>query len=199
MKFYDIEQNTPEWVELRKGKFTASTFKDLFSKPTTVAYEKAIYKPVFERLTGESPESFSNEWMERGHELEDEARQAYELETFNKVSNGGFVEMDEWIGCSPDGFVGEDGLIEIKCPAYNTHMNYLRKRKLPSQYKWQVHGQMWITNKQWCDFVSFYPGLPIFILRVNRDEKLIQELETILNVSIEEAKKILTEIENIKQ
>ena len=194
MKFYDVQQNTESWMNLRKKKFTASTFKDLFSKPTTVAYEKAIYKPVFERLTGESPESFQNEWMERGHELEDSARMEYELKTFNKVSNGGFVEVNEWVGCSPDGFVGEDGLIEIKCPAFNTHMNYLRKGKLPSQYKWQVHGQIWATERKWCDFVSYYPGLPIFILRVERDEALIKELEEIIDSSIKEAKKVLTEI-----
>lgn len=198
MIFHKIDQNTDEWLKLRSGKFTASAFKDLFSKSNTIAYEKAIYKPVFERLTGESPESFSNEWMERGHELEDEARQAYELETFNKVSDGGFCELNEWVGASPDGFVDEDGLIEIKCPAYNTHMNYLLKQKLPSQYKWQVQGQMWVTGRKWCDFVSYHPNLPILILRIERDEKMIKELEENLNNSIKEAEKIYNQLREIK-
>jgi len=194
MKIHNIEQNTDEWFEVRKGKFTASTFKDLFSKPTTVAYEKAIYKPVFERLTGDSPESFSNEWMQRGHELEDSAKMQYELSTGNKVENIGFVELNEWVGCSPDGFVGEDGLIEIKCPAFNTHMNYLLNKKLPSSYKWQVYGQLWVTGRNWCDFMSYYPGLPEFIIRVKWDDKMISQLSIQVDESIKNAEEIYNKL-----
>jgi len=194
MKIHNIEQNTDEWFEVRKGKFTASTFKDLFSKPTTVAYEKAIYKPVFERLTRDSPESFSNEWMQRGHELEDSAKMQYELSTGNKVENIGFVELNEWVGCSPDGFVGEDGLIEIKCPAFNTHMNYLLNKKLPSSYKWQVYGQLWVTGRNWCDFMSYYPGLPEFIIRVKWDDKMISQLSIQVDESIKNAEEIYNKL-----
>jgi len=195
MIIHKIDQNTEEWQRLRMGKFTASSFKDLFSGKTTATYEKVIYRIAFERLTGTSPESFSNEWMQRGHELQDSAQMQYELSHNCEVDPGGFVEMNEWAGCSPDGFVGDNGLLEIKCPAYNTHINYLLGGKLPSIYKWQVHGQLWITERQWCDFMSYYPGLPDFIIRVERDKKLIAQLEEAVNDSIKQVKKIMTEIQ----
>ena len=199
MIWHNIDQNSDEWFALRMGKFTASTFKDLFAGKTTAAYEKAILRPVFERLTGESPESFSNAYMERGHELEDMARMEYEIETLSEVALGGFCELNEWVGCSPDGFVGDDGLLEIKCHAYNTHINYLMANKLPTIYKWQVHGQMWVTGRKWCDFVSYHPNLPTLIIRVDRDEKLIVELEMVMNESIEKAKEIMAILQNMKK
>jgi putative phage-type endonuclease len=195
MIIHKIDQNTEQWLDLRRGKFTASSIKHLFSKPTTAAYEKAIYSVAFERLTGQSPESFSNEWMQRGHELEASARMHYELTTGNSVEDGGFVEMDEWVGCSPDGLVDDDGLLEIKCPVFNTHMNYLMNGKLPSTYKWQVHSQIWITDRKWCDFMSYYPGLKEFIIRVNRDDALIAELEKAVESAKAEVEQIIKKLQ----
>ena len=189
-----IEQNTPEWLQLRVGRFTASSIKDLFMAKTTAGYQKAIYGLAFERLTGESPESYSNDAMERGHQMEPLARQAYELETFNTVEDGGFFTMGEWLGCSPDGLVGDDGLLEIKSPAYNTMIGYLLDPKLPSIYKWQVHSQMWITGRQWCSFMCYHPKLKSIIIRIDRDEKLIKELSDKVEESIEEVKRIIEKI-----
>jgi len=199
MKFYDIEQGTDEWFALRKGKFTASTFKDLFAAKSTKAYEKAIYRVVFERLTGESPEGFTNEWMERGKELESEAREKYEMWTFNKVSNGGFEELNEWVGCSPDGFIRNEpgdviGLIEIKCPAFNTHLNYLLDKKLPKIYEKQVQGQMYVTGAEWCDFFAYHPKLKPLIIRIGRDETMITEIKAKLAESIEKAKSLIKQL-----
>ena len=194
-KFHNILQNSDEWFQLRKGLFTASTFKDLFSAKTTKSYEKAIYKPVYERLTNESPESFSSEYMERGHELEPLANDAYEMETFNSVENGGFFTLGEWIGASPDGLIGNDGLIEIKCPAYNTMINYLLTKKLPSIYKLQVHGQLYVTGREWCDFMAYHPKLKPLIIRIDRDEVIIKEIENKLLESIKLAKNILKQLE----
>jgi putative phage-type endonuclease len=174
--YHEIDQNSPEWFQLRLGKFTASTFKDLFAKTGTVTFEKAINKVVFERITGQSPESFSNEWMVRGSELEPLARKAYEDMQMVVVKNGGFFTFDEWIGASPDGLVGDDGLIEIKCPAFHTHIDYLIKKKVPADYYCQMQGQLFVTGRRWCDFVSYHPGLPMFISRVERDEEFISEL-----------------------
>lgn len=193
MIHHNIDQNTPEWLELRQGKFTASSFKDLFSKPTTLTYQKAIYKVVFERLTGEQPESFSNDYMQRGHELEPIARERYESETFETVEDGGFF-CNEWIGASPDGLVGSDGLIEIKCPAYNTMINYMLKQELPAQYYWQVHGQMLCTDRKWVDFMAFHPKLKPVIVRVGRDESAIKLLKKQLEVCISEANDIIKKI-----
>ena len=191
MKHHKVQQNTDEWLQLRQGKFTASTFSDLFAKPTTAAYQKAIYKVAYEILTGESPESYSNDYMQRGHELEPLAKKAYEMETFNVVEDAGFFEYNEFIGASPDGLVGEEGLVEIKCPAFNTMISYLIDPKLPSQYKHQVHGQLLVTGRKWCDFMCYHPKLKPVIIRIERDERFIKEIETKLNESIIEVHNIL--------
>lgn len=197
MKHHKIEQNTEEWMSLRMGKFTASSFKDLFMKETTAGYQNAINKVVFERLTGEQPESFSNEWMERGHELEPLAVDAYEMQTFNDVNNGGFFEISDFIGASPDGLVGKDGLLEIKCPSYSVMISYLLTGKLPNIYKWQVYGQLFVSERKWCDFVAFHPNLPLFVLRIERDEKLISELKETLFNSVEKAKERIKIIKSL--
>ena len=196
-QYHNILQNTDEWFNLRLGRFTASTFKDLFMSKSTSGYEKSIYKPVFERLTNELPESFSSEYMERGHELEPIAKDVYEMESFNIVKNGGFFTFGEWIGASPDGLIDSDGILEIKCPAYNTMINYLLKRELPNIYKWQVHGQLYVTGRNWCDFLAFHPKLKPLIIRIDRNESIIKELETKLFESIEFAKNIINKIDRL--
>lgn len=195
MIYHNIAQNTDEWLALKRGKFSASIFKDLFSKETTQAYQDAIYKVAFERITGTTPETYSNSWMERGHLLEPEARELYELETYNKVHNGGFFELNEWIGVSPDGLIDSDGLIEIKSVKYSTQMRYLLENKLPSEYKWQVHGQLWVTDRKWNDFVSYCPGLPLFILRIEKDLELEKQLEVQVSEAIKKAKEIIKILE----
>ncbi len=192
--FHDIIQNSELWYQLRLGRFTASTFKDLFMGKTTTGYQKAIYKPVFEKLTGEKPESFTSEYMERGHELEPLAKDCYEKETFNSVSNGGFFSLGDWIGASPDGLIDYDGILEVKCPAYNTMINYLLTGTLPKTYKYQVYGQLFVTGRQWCDFMAYHPKLAPLIIRIERDETIIKEIEDKLNESIKVAKQIIQKI-----
>jgi len=194
MIHHNIEQNTEIWMDLRKGKFTASSFKDLFMVKTTAGYRNAMYKVVFEKLTGEQPESFSNDYMQRGHELEPLAREFYEQETFNEVLDPGFFELNEWVGASPDGLIGDDGLIEIKCPAYGTMIQYLIDKELPAQYKWQVYGQMWVTGRKWCHFMAYHPNLKPIIIRIERDEVIINELTVKINEAIEHAKNIIKKI-----
>ena len=155
--YYDVIQGTDEWNALRLGKFTASCFSDLFAKDTTIAYQGLINKVVYERLTGEIPESYSNDYMARGSELEAQARQAYELETFNKIKEVGFIEISEWVGCSPDGLIGKDGLVEIKCPKWSTLIDYHLSGKIPSNYMYQMQGQLYVSERQWCDFYVWHP------------------------------------------
>lgn len=193
MKFHDIEQGSEEWLSLKRGKFTCSKFGDLFMAKNTAGYRNAIYQVVFERLTGETPESFSGNWMERGHEFEAEGREKYELITFNKISNGGFCELNEWIGGSPDGFVGKN-LIECKCPKYSTQIDYLIEKKLPKIYEKQVQGQLYVTGVKWCDFMCYHPKLKPLIIRVERDEEIIKEIESKLLENIEKAKLILKKL-----
>ena len=191
---FDVTQNGDEWDSLRLGRFTASSFVNLFSGPKTATFEKAIYTPVYERLTGESPDRFYNEHMRRGHDLEPFAIEQYELDHFVEIQNGGFWSIGEWVGASPDGLIGSDGLFESKAPAYNTHINYLLNRELPKQYFWQVHGQLYVTDRAWCDFYSFHPELEPLLIRVHRDEKTERELIQKLDDAIDKASTILEKL-----
>lgn len=193
-EFHNVPQNTDEWLTMRQGRFTASTFKDLFMGSTTAGFEKAIYKPVYERLTGESPEFFSSGYMERGHEIEPLAADWYAMDTFAEVSNGGFWTLGDWIGCSPDRLVGSDGGLEIKAPAFNTMINYLLKKQLPTIYKWQVVGHMLCTDRDWWDFLAYHPKLTPLVVRVHRDEKIESELTAKLKECIEQAESLLLKL-----
>jgi putative phage-type endonuclease len=191
---YKVEQNSDEWFALRRGKFTASTFKDLFMDENTRGYKNAIYKVAFERLTNTSPESFTNEYIQRGTELEPEARAWYEFEKNVEVIKAGFFEYNDWIGASPDGLVGDSGLIEIKCPKFSTMMDYLIKKELPKTHFHQVHGQLLITDRQWCDFIAYHPSLPKFVLRVEREKKIDDEILDKLFKAIKEVEQIITKL-----
>lgn len=195
-KFHDITQNSSDWDKLRKRRFTASGFNDLFMGKTTAGYRDALYKPVFERLTGESPEHFYGAYMERGHKLEPWAIEQYEMDNFVEIKNGGFFTLGDWIGASPDGLIGKDGLFEGKAPKYTTHIDYLIKKELPNIYYWQVHGQMYVTNRDWVDFYSFHPRLEPLCTRVHRDEKIEDELIKKLHESIGKAEDILIRLSN---
>lgn len=185
---HEVIQGTPEWHEVRKGHFTASRFGDLFMTKSTKTYNNLINDIVFERITGEIPESFSNGWTERGKELEPEARDSYEFLTFNKVHQVGFIELNEWIGCSPDGLIGDKGDISIKCPKYSTAIEYMLNDKIPKDYDWQMQGELYITGREWCDYFVYHPKLNPLKIRVYRDEKKIDELKVELNTAIETAK-----------
>lgn len=198
MKFYDIEQNSEDWLALRLGKFTASTFSDLFMKKETAGYKKAIRKVVYERLTGESPESFSNDYMERGHEIEPLAREAYEIKTFNTVTNGGFFEYNEWVGASPDGLIGEDGLLEIKSPIYNTMIDYLIDNILPRQYLYQVQGQLFVTGRKWCHFIAYHPKLPLLFIEVLPNPIIQEQIKAAIEAAVKEADEMIERIKNFK-
>jgi len=194
--FFDIAQNSDEWDELRLGRFTASTFKYLFMGKSTKGYLDALYAPVHERKTGDSVDGYYGGFMARGHELEPYTVEEYEMETFNEVRNGGFFTLGDWLGASPDGLVGDDGLLEGKAPKYNTFIGYMLSGELPKIYKWQVYGQMYITDRDWVDFVAYHPGYDLLKIRVHRDEKIEKELESVLNESIEKAQEIISKLTN---
>ena len=198
-EFHDINQNSDEWDALRLGRFTASTFKDLFMGKSTAGYETALYKPVHERLTGESPDQFYGEHMRNGHEMEPFTIEQYEIDTFDEVKNGGFFTYGDWIGASPDGLVGDDGLIEGKAPKWNTIINYMLKNELPKIYYWQVHGQMYVTDRNWVDFLVFHPSYELMKLRIHRDEKVEAELKRKLDESVEKAKEIYHKLEQRRE
>ena len=192
--FYDIIQGTDEWFDIKRGKFGASSAAELLMTPGTAGYQKLINKIVFERITGKTAESYSNGWMERGLELEPEAIQHYELSTFNKVKRVGYASCNEWVGCSPDGLIGEDGLIQIKCPAWNTQLEYYFSDKVPSNYYKQCQFEMFVTVKGWNIFYSYYPGLKPFICKIERDEEMIKQIVVKLDESIQLVKQRIAKL-----
>jgi hypothetical protein len=198
IKHFDIEQGSEEWLVKRSGMFTASTFSDLFAKKDTVTYRNAIIKVAYERVTGECEESYSNKWMQRGHEKEPFAVEAYEMLTFNTCEPAGFYQYDEFTGASPDRkIIGQNGGIEIKCPSFQVYNEYLETKKIPRSYFWQIHGQLLCTG--W-DFIDYYPysspKLKQILVRVERHEPTLELLKVKLNESIEEVKIM---IDRIKQ
>jgi len=181
-----IEQGSDEWRNQRLGLLTASRFADLMAKtksgPST-SRKNLIARLVCERFTGCYMETYSNAAMQRGTEMEPIARQAYEDHELVAVELASYVpHPDYWFaGCSPDGYVGDVGLAEFKCPSAEAkHYEALRYGAHAKEYHWQLQGQLWVTGRQWVDAVSFDPrwkGFELAIVRVNRDEKAIAELE----------------------
>lgn len=180
MRIVNIEQGTEEWLELRKGLVTGSRFKDVIT-PAKGELSKSsknyMYELVAERM-GATVNFYQNEHMQRGNELEPDARTAYEFVKDAVVEQVGICIHDNgMIGVSPDGLVGKDGGLEIKCPKETTHIGYLDGGELPLIYKPQVQGSMWITGRKWWDFMSYHPDLPPLIIRVHRDEEYINIME----------------------
>lgn len=181
-----VIQGSPEWFAQRLGRVTASRLVDVLAKlKTGEAAARANYRAelVAERLTGKAAESFSNAAMKWGTDCEPLARAAYEAEFGVLVDEVAMIPHPsiEWAGASPDGLVGSDGLLEIKCPSTKTHIDTLLSGEAPSQYLPQMFWQMACTGRAWCDFVSFDPRLPadmqMFVQRVPRDNDLIVRYE----------------------
>jgi len=179
-------QRTPEWRAERAGCATASEFSNVLAKiKSGEAAVRRNYRMqlVTERLTGNPVVGYVNAVMLRGIEMEPEARIAYEAERGAIVEEVGFVRHPriENCGASPDGYVGDDGLAEFKCPESTTHLAYLEAARIPPEHLPQLQGQLAVTGRRWVDFVSydprFPPGLQLFIIRVERDEDYIKLLE----------------------
>ena len=179
------EQGTAEWLSERAGKVTASRIASVMAKTKTgYGADRANYMAdlIAERLTGIPKQGFTNEAMRWGTETEPQARAMYELETGHTVLEVGFIPHPklEGTGASPDGLIGGDGLIEIKCPNTATHIETLRGAAIDRKYLLQMHWQMICTGRDWCDFVSFDPRLPLemqmHVRRVERDAELSEEI-----------------------
>lgn len=192
-----IEQGTPEWHQLRLGKVTASRVADILAQTRTgpsASRQNYLIELALQRSTGTIEPSYTNAAMEWGTQTEPQARVAYEVETGNFVDQVAFIDHPTIanFGCSPDGLIGDDGLIEIKCPNSATHWEYFKAKKPPQKYVTQIQTQLCVTGRKWCDFVSFDPRMPsrsqLLIVRVDRDEAFIAEIE-------EKVKQFLSEVE----
>jgi hypothetical protein len=172
---YDCEQNSPEWLEARRGIPTASRFSDVLAKGQGITRKKYLRTLAGEILTGEVAESFSNAHTERGHAMEGEARTMYAFAHDADPVLVGFMRRGR-VGASPDSLIDANGLLEIKTKLPHLQIEALEGNKLPSEHVAQVQGQLWVSGREFCDFVSYWPKLPLFCIRVERDEKYIATL-----------------------
>ena len=180
IEIFDLPQGTPEWFACRRGIVTASRLKDVLAGGRGKTRRTYMLTLIGERLTGEVQEGYTNAHMERGHVMEEEARVLYEFQQDVEVEQTGFVRNEFAgvpVGCSPDGLIGDVGLIEIKSKLPHLQLDVLLRGEMPSEHKAQVQGQLWICERDWCDFASFWPRLPLFVKRIYRDEKYIKELQ----------------------
>jgi predicted phage-related endonuclease len=183
------------WHQQRLGKLTSSRFADMMAEGRAkndkygVAAMKYIYEKIAEQITLQ-PHIVTSQATDWGTQMEYDAIQKYEDESGNKVHLCGFVEFGESAGGTPDGLVGNDGIIEVKCP-FNpaNHVETFLEKKVPKQYVFQIQGNLMVTDRKWCDFVSYDPRvtndkLQLFVLRVERDEEIISAIkERIIEVS----------------
>jgi putative phage-type endonuclease len=202
-----IEQRTEEWFKQRLGKVTASKIADVIAKTKTgVSASRENYSTqlTLERLTGQQAEFYTNAAMEWGTATEPQARNAYERYREVLVDEVGFIDHPTiaMSGASPDGFVGDDGLVEIKCPESKTQMDTLLNQKVPTKYMPQMQWQMACTGRKWCDFVSYDPRMPenlqIFVQRVERNDLYIKMLEDEVNTFLAEIDQKVEILRNIK-
>ena len=199
----EIKQGTEEWHQIRLGKVTASRVSDVMSKiKSGESAGRKNYKMdlVVERLTNTPTSSFTNAAMAWGTETEPLARMAYEVHSGNFVETVAFIQHPsiEWFGCSPDGSIGSEGNLEIKCPNTSTHIDYLLAGVPPAKYVPQMQTQMACTGRLWTDFVSYDPRLPpelqLFVVRLDRDEAYIQQIEDEVKQFLDEVKQIYSQL-----
>lgn len=184
-----VEQGSQEWHEQRLGMVTASRFKDVMTNgrgtgtmgATAYSY---MYDLIAEKLTGVVQDAVDNHAVRWGNDNEPQARAMYAYQTGYSVDKVGFIKHPtiEGVGGSPDGLIGVDGGVEIKCPkSSRIHFTYMEKGGVPKEYFWQVQGLLWITGREWWDFVSFDPRMPdefqLFVHRERSDEEAHIDLE----------------------
>lgn len=205
--FWDGEQNTPEWFQVRSGKLTFSNLGKVmanFGKAFGEPAKQLAVRIALEQITGKSQESdYTNDHMERGIVEEPVARALYEDETFCEVKPGGFFTDGGFLGCSPDGLVGDSGLIEIKSAIPSVHYARVKRQGLDPTYKWQCIGNLMLTGRDWLDFISYCSSFPVdkrlYVHRVHIEdvkepvaqiltraiefEQLVNETKTVISTS----------------
>lgn len=194
------EQGTEEWHLERLGKVTASKISDVMMKPTTAGYQNYLSQLACERLTGKPTEVHVSYAMQHGTDTEPQARAVYEMKTGVDVVQVGFIDHPSiaMSGASPDGEVGPNGLVEIKCPQPTEHIRTLTGGAIKKQYVSQMQWQMACTGREWCDFVSFCPSLPddleVHIQRVKRDDQVILEMERAVDLFCGEVSNLIEKL-----
>jgi len=195
--FDDITQGEEAWFRVRLGMVTASNFAAVCAKGQGKTRKSYMMKLASEQLTGEPEPTYKSDYMEHGSETEDLARHCYEQIMDCNVRQVGFIQLSDYVGCSPDGLVGDPGMLEIKCPKSTTHVETLERGSMQTCYRKQVQGQLWVAGRQWCDWVSYDPRVlewPMFKERVFRDEELIATIKEEVYRFVAELKEMVANI-----
>lgn len=200
-----MEQRSEEWFQARLGKVTASRVADVLAKiKSGESASRRNYKIqlVSERLTGEKQETYINQAMQDGIDREFYARERY-VQQHGEVEEVGFIQHPTLeAGASPDGLVGDDGLIEIKCPLGTTHTETLMTQEVPSKYIPQIQFQLLCTGRKWCDFISYNPMFPehlqLFVKRVDADPVYQKELEVEVSKFLDEVNDVINKLKEIE-
>lgn len=202
LQIFNCEQGTAEWYQARAGIPTASEFDTVLAKGRGGGESKTrrtyMLKLIGERLTKEPMWSYSNEHMERGKAMEAEARDLYQMIAEVECEQVGFLRRGD-AGCSPDSLVGNDGMLEIKTKLPHLQLDCILYDELPAEHRAQCQGQLWIAERDWVDFVSYWPGLPLFAKRVFRDEDYIKRLAEAVRVFNAEMEETITKVQQYRR
>ena len=193
--FREIEQGSEQWRRVRCGLPTASMFKAILAKGEGKTRKSYLYRLASEIITGEPMESFTNGSTERGHAMEAEARNFYSYLVDAEPELVGFVRNGPR-GASPDSFIGSDGLLEIKTQRGDLLIETLFKGEFPSEHVTQVQGQLWVTERSWCDLIVYWPGMPPFIKRAYRNDHFIADLERAVDQFNDELASIVAKVQS---
>ncbi len=194
MKIHEIEQQSPEWFNVRKLKATASHATAIGN--CGKGLDTYVLEIVAEYLSSADKEQFSNKHTDRGNELEPQARAIYELTTGKDVKQVGFIEHNDYVGCSPDGLIDDDGGLEIKCIDDVGYLKMLLGEEISSDYQWQIQMNLLITGRKWWDFVAYNPNFKqsIIIKRVVPDKDKQEKLSNGFILAENKIKEILNKL-----
>lgn len=197
LQIFDCEQGSQQWIDCRLGIPTASQFATVLAKGKgggeSLTRKTYLYKLAGEIITGKQMDSYSNGHMERGKEMEEEARNAYAFMHDVEPVKVGFMRRGD-MGASPDSIVADSGLLELKTKLAHLQIEALLDGELPPEHRAQVQGQLLVSGREWVDFASYWPALPLFVMRVFRDEDYIKNLEQQLKVFNAELRLIVEQI-----
>lgn len=197
-----MPQGTPEWFAVRRGLPTASCFSTIMAKGKGGAESKTrqtyLYKLAGERITGDPMDGFTNHHMERGHEMEPQAREMYAFLNDVIPEQVGFITSGAK-GCSPDSLIGNDGMLEIKTKLPHLMLAVHESGGFPSEHRAQCQGQLWVAEREWIDLICYWPKMPPYIVRATRDEEFIKQLSDAVDQFNEELEAVVAKYSSIEK
>jgi hypothetical protein len=201
IQVFDCEQGSEEWYALRRGVITASEFHTVLAHgkggkgDPSVTRRKYMLTLISDRIGGAPADSYSNGHMERGKAMEREALDLYAFMRDVTPQPVGFVKNGDDVGCSPDSFVGINGLVQVKTALPAIQLERVLKKEIPTEHIPQIQGELWVCEREWSDFVSYWPGLPLMVVRAYRDEVKIKSIELGVEMFRNEMNELMQQLE----